>query len=153
MVATTAKASGLNIFPSISPSVKMGRNTMAMTATAKTMGRPTSCAALRMACSLSSFVAGLPAAVWSFSTMMMVASMIMPNAMAIPPKEMRSPGRPARSIRMIPNRIAKGSDPTMIMALRIFPRNRNATTDTRMKPSTSALRTVRMLLETNSDWS
>ncbi len=92
MVAVTASASGRNILPSTSPRVKIGKKTIMIMAVAKKIGAATSWAARRiriLVVLLSPFSA---VADCNLSTMIIVASTIIPKAIAIPPKESRSPG-------------------------------------------------------------
>ena len=94
--SATVKASGENILPSIPCSVTIGTKVSAMISSPKMLGFRTSTAARS---TVGQRAAGRPGAWprcrWTFSTWMIVASMIMPIEMARPPSDIRFAFEPA----------------------------------------------------------
>ena len=90
---------------------------------------------------------------WTFSTWMMVASMIMPMEMARPPSGHQVGLQARLFMTMKVSKATSGRARMTISAPRRLRKNRYRTTTTRMAPSARVLTTVWMLLPTISDLS
>ncbi len=149
--SATVKASGENIFPSSPCSVTMGTKVSAMISSPRMLGRRTSMAAARTTASRSPVCPFSASRRWTFSTWMIVASMIMPMEMARPPSDMRFASMPATRSTVKVSRIDSGSARITTNAPRALRSRRSNTARTRMQPAPSASSTVRVLASTTSD--
>ena len=103
---------------------------------------------------VASFPSGRPVSErwrWTFSTWMMVASMIIPIEMASPPSDMRLAESPARRIMMNVKRVERGRARMTMNAPRKLRRKRYRTKMTKSEPMMRASVTVWMLFETMSE--
>ncbi len=139
---TWVKARGRNILPSIPCRAMIGMKVRAMMSSPKMEGLRTSSTAFR---TVASFLPAAPASPrwrWTFSTWMMVASMIMPMEMASPPRDMRLAEMPERRIRMKVKRVERGRARMTMNAPRKLRRNRYRMKITRSEPIKRASVTV-----------
>ena len=129
----------------------MGRKVRAMMSSPKMLGFRTSMTALNTSWMVDRpFPASLRCR-WTFSTWMMVASMIMPMQMASPPSEMRLAVRPALFMTVKVSRAESGRARMTTNAPRTLLRKRKRMMTTRMDPTRSAPVTVSMLLTMMSE--
>ena len=138
------KARGMNILPSIPWRARMGMKVRAMMSSPKIDGLRTSRMALRTVVKRRAPAPFSERCLWTFSTWMMVASMIMPSEMARPPSDMRLADRPEARIMTKVKRIDSGRASRTMKAPRKLRRKRSRTTTTSREPTSRASVTVWM---------
>ena len=150
---STVKAMGKKVFPSTPVRVRIGRYTIMIINSPKSIGFRTSRDASATIARHSDRVSGFALFFLAkeslraqFSTMTTAPSTMIPKSIA--PRLMRFALTLFATIPVTAKSIDSGITRAVMTAARILPRKRNRTTMTRVAPSKRLLRTVRMVLST-----
>jgi len=158
MAKVLVKASGVKSSPSWPERAKMGRKETTTSASAKKMGRPTCCAAWMIVSKRSAGVSSRPRTsllrrsfLCAFSIMTMLASIMAPMAMAMPPRLMMLLPMPNSFIsrKVVP--MTRGRMSSTISDERRCMRNSPMTATTMMLSSMRVLLRLPMALSINPE--